>query len=149
MTRSQYQADQKNDKRQDGTTKGKRAVRTFLRAIAERMEGSSEAAYYEAGAWGKMAAVNNLFWKWVGETPPWGSPDYNGVYVTSAFTWDFRVSGWRLRYRGTVDNTFHETSKDWMMRWALYRIMRMEMKRVERQARWRYIKMRLRRKRKT
>ena len=139
MTRSDYKADQVRPERVSGTDKGKRAVRAFLRAVGERYsEDAVGSDSWQACPWGRMASVNNMFWKWVMEIPPWGTPEYNAVVCTSVFSWD--ALSHRMRYRDTFVNMFSENDKDWMYRWATFRLLRMEMKRIERHARGVYIK---------
>ena len=137
-TRANYAAEQQNAARQSGTKKGKRAVRTFLHAVRERFsDGVPEGYIWEMGyPWGRMQGINNLFWKWVMEVPPWGTPEYNAIVVTSVFSWD-RTTG-KMQYRGTVDNLFRETERDWLMNWAARRLLRMAMRDVERKAMWKY-----------
>jgi uncharacterized membrane protein len=84
ISHAEYDRDQKNAKRQSGTTKGKRAIRAFLKALDERFsEGAIGALDWHSGLPGvRSAMANNYFWKWIMEVPPWGTPEYNASVVT-------------------------------------------------------------------
>jgi hypothetical protein len=84
ISHSDYYDDQKNSKRQSGTTKGKRAVRAFLKALDERFsDGAIGGDDWNSGLPGIRSTIaNNYFWKWVMEVPPWGTPAFNAAMVT-------------------------------------------------------------------
>jgi hypothetical protein len=86
ISHQEYVDDQGNAKRQSGTTKGKRAVKAFLKSLDERFsDGSIGSADWNGGLPALRSAIaNNYFWKWALEVPPWGTPAYNAAVVTIA-----------------------------------------------------------------